>query len=267
MKTLLLFNILIVFLLSSGCSSRKSLAPVHDHSQPSSTKVSYHIVAQGETLYSIAWRYNLNYRALAKHNKINSLYTIYPGQKISLREDFGTSSRSNQIVMQPSKTVSGDNKNKKKVVLSNTKEQSKNKSSVVDKSPIVPPESNSLVWAWPLSGEILTRFQSKTELSKGVDIAAKLGQPVVAASPGKVVYSGDGLRGYGNLIILKHNDSFLSAYAHNRRLLVKEGDMVKQKQKIAEAGRSGTDSVKLHFEIRRDGKPVDPLRYLPTTKK
>jgi lipoprotein NlpD len=106
-------------------------------------------------------------------------------------------------------------------------------------------------------------FSESGTVNKGIDIAGALGDPVLAAAPGKVVYAGSGLLGYGQLIIIKHNDQFLSAYAHNRVLAVKEGDDIKAGQKIAEIGASGADKVKLHFEIRRDGKPVDPETYLP----
>lgn len=119
---------------------------------------------------------------------------------------------------------------------------------------------NQVEWIWPAKGKVLEGF---SESSKGVDIAGKLGQPVLAAAAGKVVYSGTGLRGYGNLIIVKHNDTYLSAYAHNSKLLVKEGQTVTRGQKIAEMGNSDTELVKLHFEIRMHGKPVDPLKHLP----
>ena len=119
---------------------------------------------------------------------------------------------------------------------------------------------DQIEWIWPAKGKVLEGF---SESSKGVDIAGKLGQPVLAAAAGKVVYSGAGLRGYGNLIIVKHNDTYLSAYAHNSKLLVKEGQAVTRGQKIAEMGNSDTELVKLHFEIRMHGKPVDPLKHLP----
>jgi lipoprotein NlpD len=109
----------------------------------------------------------------------------------------------------------------------------------------------------------LSSFQGNNGLNKGIDLGGKLGEPVLAAASGQVVYSGSGLRGYGKLLIIKHNETFLSAYAHNDRLLVKEGDLVKVGQRIADMGSSGTDRVKLHFEIRRDGTPVDPLKFLP----
>ena len=123
-------------------------------------------------------------------------------------------------------------------------------------------EDAKLGWMWPATGKLVTGFSDTANL-KGIDIAGKEGQPVVASAAGKVVYAGTGLRGYGKLVIIKHNASYLSAYAHNREILVKEGQQVPKGQKIAEMGSTDSDSVKLHFEIRRQGKPVDPLKYLP----
>jgi lipoprotein NlpD len=128
--------------------------------------------------------------------------------------------------------------------------------------PATPADDEALEWSWPAKGKILAGFNDGGS-SKGVDIAGDSGQPVHAAAPGKVVYSGTGLRGYGKLIIIKHNKTYLSAYAHNSQLLVKEGQVVTKGQKIAEMGNSDTDRVKLHFEIRKLGKPVDPAKYLP----
>ena len=125
-------------------------------------------------------------------------------------------------------------------------------------------EEEKLDWGWPVHGKMLTGF-SETG-SKGVDIAGKLGDPVIASASGKVVYSGTGLRGYGKLIIIKHSPTFLSAYAHNNQILVKEGQPVVKGQKIAEVGNTDTDQPKLHFEIRRLGKPVAPLKYLPAAQ-
>ena len=116
-------------------------------------------------------------------------------------------------------------------------------------------------WIWPVNGKVTDKFDEKR--NKGIGIAAKEGDPVVASADGQVVYSGSGLRGYGNLVILKHNDDFISAYAHNRQILVKQGQMVKKGQRIAEVGKTDASQPKLHFEIRRQGKPVDPLAYLP----
>ncbi|MFZ0470952.1 MAG: peptidoglycan DD-metalloendopeptidase family protein, partial [Thiogranum sp.] len=120
-----------------------------------------------------------------------------------------------------------------------------------------------IAWSWPVKGPLLQRFNANGEGKKGIDIGGKSGESVRAAAPGKVVYSGSGLAGYGRLIIIKHNKEFLSAYAYNRKLLATEGQWVTQDQVIAQMGSSGTDRVQLHFEIRRQGRPVDPLRYLP----
>jgi len=120
---------------------------------------------------------------------------------------------------------------------------------------------DAISFQWPTRGNVLAGFDEVK--NKGVDIAGKAGDPVLAAADGKVVYAGSGLRGYGNLVIIKHNNTYLTAYAHNQTLLVKEDQAIKRGQKIAEMGNSDADQVKLHFEIRRQGKPVDPAKYLP----
>jgi lipoprotein NlpD len=128
-------------------------------------------------------------------------------------------------------------------------------------APAAPSGEDAVAFVWPVSGSVLETYDEVK--NKGVDIGGKLGDPVLAAADGRVVYAGAGLRGYGNLIILKHNNTYLTAYAHNQNLLVREDQAVKQGQKIAEMGSSDADRVKLHFEVRRQGKPVDPLGYLP----
>lgn len=128
-------------------------------------------------------------------------------------------------------------------------------------APALAADDASLSWVWPAEGKVIATFDEGK--NKGVDIAGKAGQQVVAAGAGKVMYAGSGIRGYGNLVIVKHSNNLLSAYAHNRTILVKEGQNVNKGQMIAEMGDSDTDSVKLHFEIRQQGKPVDPSRFLP----
>jgi lipoprotein NlpD len=128
-------------------------------------------------------------------------------------------------------------------------------------APVAAGSDEDLTWIWPAKGAVVGEFDEAK--NKGVDISGSAGDPVLASADGKVVYAGAGLRGYGNLIILKHNNTFLTAYAHNQSLLVKEDQVVKKGQKIAEMGNSDADKVKLHFEVRRQGKPVDPLKYLP----
>lgn len=130
-------------------------------------------------------------------------------------------------------------------------------------SPTALPDEDKVDWIWPTQGKVLAPFSESANL-KGLDIGGKIGQPVVASAAGRVVYAGNGLRGYGKLIIVKHNKTYLSAYAHNKEILIKEGDTVSKGQKIAELGNTDADQPKLHFEIRRFGKPVDPARYLPT---
>ena len=133
----------------------------------------------------------------------------------------------------------------------------------VEEKPAANDEDDEKIdWGWPTSGKVLTTFNESTNL-KGIGIAGKAGQPVIASAPGKVLYSGDGIRGYGKLVIIKHNKVFLSVYAHNSVITVKEGQTVVKGQKIAEMGNSDADQVKLHFEIRRFGKPVDPIKLLP----
>jgi lipoprotein NlpD len=134
-------------------------------------------------------------------------------------------------------------------------------------APVPAPAADGEVdWAWPASGKLLATFTEgggQDTATKGIDIAGKVGDPVLAAAAGKVVYVGNGLRGYGNLVIVRHNAAFLSAYAHNSRILVKEGQTVTRGQRIADLGNSDADQPKLHFEVRHQGKPVDPLKYLP----
>jgi len=251
----LLSKILITSMFLSGCSHSTHYAPVTDTRQPPPNKVSYHTVSRGETLYSIAWRYNLDYRKLAAANGIPSNFTIYPGQKLHLVESVTKR-------VKPRKKVPKLVK-ESPILTKKSAPRSKNKTPKIINESKPKNLSKPSAWVWPVKGKLSASFASNKGLNKGIDIKGELGEPVVAAASGVVVYSGDGLRGYGKLVIVKHSDKYLSAYAHNRRLLVREGDSVKIGQKIAEVGSSGTDVVKLHFEIRFDGKPVNPLKYLP----
>ncbi|MEJ2417892.1 MAG: peptidoglycan DD-metalloendopeptidase family protein [Exilibacterium sp.] len=239
------FRILTACLWVAACSTHPQKAPVHERRPPPSIQLKYHIVSSGETLYSIAWRYDLDYKALARHNGISSNYIIYPGQRLAL--DLG----------QPKITLGRPKSVRRRANRSEIQTKK-----VASKMPYRH-NIHALRWIWPVSGQILSGFSSAKGLNKGIDIVGELGEPVNSAASGRVVYAGKGLRGYGNLLIIKHSEKYLSAYAHNRKLLVKEGQKVQIGQKIAEIGSSGTDRNKLHFEIRLDGKPVDPLKYLP----
>lgn len=214
-----------------------------------------HTVQRGETLYSIAWRYGADYKELAGANSIYYPYTIYPGQQISIGARSAVVASSATARPLPTKTLTPPPKLDRPVV-----------TKPVRSLPVVPPSApveGDPSWIWPANGQVIAKFSSTQPVNKGIDIAGSMGEPVLAAAAGTVVYAGNGLLGYGNLVIVKHNDRFLSAYAHNSKLLVQENQEVKVSQPIAEIGSSGTDKTKLHFEIRLDGKPVDPLTYLP----
>jgi len=251
----LLLNILITSFFVYSCSNTTHYAPVKDSRQPPSGKITHHIVLKGETLYSIAWRYDLDYRKLALVNNIAAGFKIYPGQRLSLKESVTPTGDS---LVRASKVVKHSPKLSMPEATRSKKETPKERN-----RPILKNLAKPNAWVWPARGKLIAGYQSNNGLNKGIDIQGNIEEPVVAAAAGKIVYSGDGLRGYGKLVIVKHSEKYLSAYAHNHRVLVKEGVMVKQGQKIAEMGATGTDSIKLHFEIRYDGKPVNPLRFLP----
>lgn len=215
-----------------------------------------HIVQPGETLYSLAFTYGRDWRDLAAANNIEAPYVIHPGQTIYL----STTNTTTTTTATTHKTGS--------VKVTTTKETTGKTPTTSRPTPVtkdLPKPTTAVVggWTWPAMGTVIGTYSLATNVNKGIDIAAAEGTAIVAASAGTVVYAGNNLHGYGNLLIIKHNDSFVSAYGHNRTLLVKEGQKVKTGQKIAEMGSTGADKVKLHFEIRLNGKPVDPLKYLP----
>lgn len=219
------------------------------------------VVQRGDTLYGIAFRHGLDYRDVASWNRIGAPYTIYPGQVLRLRAPTRTAQRPAAPPRQqpaPSRPVTTMPAPARPVVKPVQAPPSQ---------PTPPPSPVPTVapgrWQWPTQGQIIGRYVSGDPTKQGIDIAGTAGQPVVAAADGVVVYSGTGLVGYGEVIIVKHSDEWLSAYGHNRRRLVAEGEAVKAGQRIAELGRSGTSRDMLHFEARRNGKPVDPLSLLP----
>ena len=246
----------IIFVLFHlvACISSGGSAPVQDRTRPSvPAGVDRHIVQKGDTLYSIAWRYGVDYKELSKRNGVGRNFTIYPGQIIYLDVNRkNVTNRSTSSSSKPSTTT------RKPVAKSPAQ-----KPVIHDISQTA---SGPVEWRWPVQGRIIRTYSPTSGLNKGIDIEGRLGEPVHSAAPGVVVYAGDGLRGYGRLLIIKHDETYLSAYAHNSKLLVKEGEKIKGNQKIAEIGSSGTDTTKLHFEIRRKGQPVDPLKYLPKRK-
>ncbi|MFJ9989241.1 peptidoglycan DD-metalloendopeptidase family protein [Pseudomonas putida] len=270
------FKLLVIALamgtLLAGCSSTGSSgARVVDRNnaapkRPTVTSGQY-VVKPGDTLFSIAFRYGWDYKELAARNGISAPYTIRPGQPIRFSSGAGgtttvvssgpSSSSRTTVIRRPVGTQTPP-------VTNSDKPATPSPATTAPTVTQVPAAERAVGgWTWPANGVLIGKFASNGSLNKGIDIAGDLGQPVFAASDGAVVYAGSGLRGYGELIIIKHNDTYVSAYGHNRRLMVREGQQVKAGQTIAEMGSTGTDRVKLHFEIRRQGKPVDPLQFLP----
>jgi lipoprotein NlpD len=241
---------------SSGTSQSLESRPAGAQARQPVTHGQYR-VRRGDTLYSIATRHGWDWKALAERNRIPAPYTIRVGQVIRF------SGNGPAVPMAAAAPVAnGVSRAPASVATPVVARQSA--SPIGASSPGQPVAKVSPSgWTWPANGQLIALFSSNNSLNKGIDIAGDLGQPVVAASAGSVVYAGSGLRGYGELVIIKHSDTYVSAYGHNRRLLVREGQQVKAGQTIAEMGATGTDRVKLHFEIRRQGKPVDPLQYLP----
>lgn len=229
-------------------------------------------VQGGDTLYAIAFRYGLDYRGVAAANRIPAPYTIYIGQEIVLREASPITETTAQTSEQPTTQTpapeSPPPRRPQPIIHAPslppaTHSGSDDPPAARPASPIGPVYTGAPVtrWLWPASGRVTRGYSGNVH--KGIDIAGKRGDPVVAVAPGKVVYAGSGIVGFGELLIVKHNEEYLSAYGHNDRLLVSEGDVVSAGQAIAHRGSSGTDTVKLHFEIRRKGKPIDPQRVLP----
>ncbi len=271
-----LVALVLSLLVLGGCASR-SPAPVIDrYTKPPPAEIpvdGLHRVYRGDTLYGIAFKYGLDYRTLASWNGIAAPYVIYPDQILRLRPPTRSTTATTSGVRQPSVSTRTDTSTPpkpasqapapQKPTAANSPPVAKAPPKTAAKQPAEAAASGSPTWAWPLQGRLLRTFKAGDPSRNGIDIVGDEGSPVMAASSGEVVYSGNGLIGYGELVIIKHDDAMLSAYAHNRRRLVAEGDSISQGQKIAEVGRNDRNESVLHFEIRRDGKPVDPLKYLP----
>ena len=286
---------LLGILLLAACGGNKPFVPITEESTPQRYPESeYRAVAAGDTLYSIAWEAGRDYRDLAKWNSISPPYIVRPGQRIrlyppsyrkksvgsgyrlvvagdtlySIAADVGVHYRQlaqwNNIrhpyVIRPGQRLRVTRYGK--LATATQQRSTKSPSRPKTLSEALPKAAATGSWVWPTDGPILARF-TPNGANKGLDIGGKRGQTVRAAAAGRVVYQGSGLRGYGQLIIVKHNGEFLSAYAHCDRIYAKEGDVIKVGQRIAAMGASGANRVKLHFEIRYRGSPVDPLKYLP----
>ena len=267
-----------------------------------STSADFYTVKRGDTLFGIALDHGHDYREMAAWNNIVNPSVIQVGQVLRVTPPAGaagaqgasgaagvTAAGDAGVVVRPITppggaasgassappgTITeprGDKRLYSDAALAQAQAQAAAKPAAASPAPKPADkpadpkpatENDDVAWGWPAAGRVIGQF-SDSGANKGIDIAAKVGDPVLAAGPGKVVYSGQGLRGYGRLVIIKHNNTYLSAYAHNSNLLVKEGQLVTKGQRIAEAGNTDSDVPKLHFEIRRQGKPVDPAKFLP----
>ena len=192
-----------------------------------------HVVRSGETLHTIAWQHRLDYQNLAQWNDLSNLDLIYVGQRLSLQAS-GTTRPAQASLRTP-------------------------QSRPLPPAPTLAPPT----WQWPVEGDLVRAFGADGGLANGIGIGGSVGQAIHAAASGRVVYAGDGLIGYGQLLIIKHNDTYLSAYGYNDRLIVTQGDSVDRGQMIGEMGVGPERQPQLHFEIRRNGSPVDPLQHLP----
>jgi lipoprotein NlpD len=223
----------VAFILLTGCAGALQWNTPQEGRPVESAPTSY-VVKPGDTLYSISWRYGLDYHDVSAWNHLGSDYRIHPGDKL--------------VLAAPASAL------RKPATGATTARR-------VDAS--LPPSSGPLQWAWPVEGRVVREFHAGNSLAKGMDITAQQGAEIHAASGGRVVYAGSGIVGYGKLIIIKNSDAFLSAYADNDQMLVKEGDLVHVGDRIATMGLGRDNRPVLHFEIRYNGNPVDPLSYLP----
>ncbi len=303
MKPIHLGTLLLMTFVFAACASKGHRAPVVDRSvdgKRTAADAKYKkdrrekdwrpesiIVKKGDTLYSIAFNYGFDYHELAGLNGINDPGLISIGQEIRLfpgrtmssarAGEAADSKPAEPVVKDQPRLVKYPYSEAAMAQIDKVQEPAQPVATTIAKSEYTSKsndrtddtaddsEDAPIEWGMPAQGKLIGQY-SESANRKGIDIAGKLGQPVLASAAGKVVYSGSGLRGYGKLIIIKHNKTYLSAYAHNDKVLVKEGQSVTRGQKIAEMGNTDADRVELHFEIRLLGKPVDPAKYLPIGK-
>lgn len=275
-------SIAAAILMLAGCASQTpaptrqstSAATIPDQVDPQAGQL--HVVRPGDTLMGIGRIYGQNVNDLVVWNNLGNPNQIHVGQQIRVTPEQSQQADAAQTVqitpILPQDGMGGVSEQTNVVHEPQGGRQPYSDSAWAAVRPDSLPSAPATIevpstaaadsaWLWPATGELIAGFDEAT--NKGVDIAGNPGDPVTASSAGSVVYSGSGLRGYGKLVIIKHDDDYLTAYAHNQALLVKEGDNVTKGQRIAELGSTDADRPKLHFEIRRQGRPVDPMEYLP----
>jgi lipoprotein NlpD len=287
-------SVLGVLAVLAGCTTTSlNEAPIVDRSErraaaapagsaaavPREARDGTYVVQRGDTLFSIALAFGQDYRDLARWNNLDDASRLQVGQTLRVQPPADGTAAVAAVPVAPvtaaevrpldspgaapaSPTAQAPAPAETPPpVTPPTAARTAPAPAAVPKAPAPADSSNGVAWAWPASGKVVEGFDEAR--NKGIDIAGTEGDPVHAASDGQVVYRGNGLRGYGNLVIIKHSDDFISAYAHNRQILVEQGQVVRRGQRIAEMGKSDADVPKLHFEVRRQGNPVDPLKYLP----
>lgn len=277
----LLASALVAVMLLSACSVMRSptqRAPVEDRTARASGtaaqqvlppgaenagKPGYYSVRPGDTLIRIGLETGQNWRDIQAWNGIADANQIVAGQVLRVVPPVGTAPAASVASASTGPATSAVSSGSvQERPLSSSTTAAAPASPAAAPAQAAPAAADEVAFIWPANGPVIDSFDEAR--NKGVGIGGRPGEPVMAAADGRVVYAGAGLRGYGNLVILKHNNTYLTAYAHNQALLVREDQMVRQGQRIAEMGSSDTDRVKLHFEVRRQGKPVDPLRHLPS---
>ena len=284
MRTKKLFASILCLILAA-CAGTQNRAPVIERSAAVSNKKAvsvksvnkstdkdwrpdFYVVKKGDTLYSVGLEHGYDYKEIAQLNQIEQPYVIRVGQSLKLKDAKAPTKtqapqqkvQEDDVVIKPLNTdaqaPASTELNEQKVTPASTPARNSNIQNIAFGN-----NEEITEWAWPTKGKITNGF-TEGGSAKGIDIEGALGQDINSAGAGKVIYNGSDLRGYGNLVIVKHNKDYLSVYAHNNKILVKEGQQVLKGQKIAEMGSSGADKVKLHFEIRFQGKSVDPTRFL-----